>query len=285
MDIEQAQTFLAIVSNGSFLEAAERLHVTQSTVSARIRNLEEELGNKLFIRNRSGAKLTMAGHRFMPHAKSLILTMSQARHDVGLSDRFKGSIRIGGRIALWEDFLPRWVGWMRNAEPDISINSDIGFEDDLMRRLIEGSIDIGVMYTPSHAPDVIVEHLFDETLVFVSSSPETKWPDDTYIHVPWGPSFYNNFHEHFPDTEHPAQYVNIGWLGIQLIMANGGSCYLPIRMAREYIKEGELFIVEGAPEFKHSAYMVFSRKTESEVLLSALEGMRTIAAQEIAMSA
>jgi DNA-binding transcriptional LysR family regulator len=284
MDIEQAHTFLAIVSNGSFLEAAERLHVTQSTVSARIRNLEDELGNTLFIRNRSGAKLTTAGHRFLPHAKSLILTMSQARHDVGLSDRFKGSIRIGGRIALWEDFLPRWVGWMRNTEPDISINSDIGFEDDLMRRLIEGSIDIAVMYTPSHAPDVIVEHLFDETLVFVSSSPETKWPDDTYIHVNWGPGFYKNYHEHFPDTENPAQYVNIGWLGIQLIMANGGSCYLPIRMAREYIKQGKLFIVEGSPEFKHPAYMVFSRKTESEVLLSALEGMRTIAAQEIAMT-
>ena len=63
MDIDQARTFLAIAAHGSFLEAARRLHVTQSTVSARIRNLEAELGVRLFVRNRSGASLTPAGQR------------------------------------------------------------------------------------------------------------------------------------------------------------------------------------------------------------------------------
>jgi hypothetical protein len=52
---------------------------------------------------------------------------------------------IGGRIALWEGFLPRWVGWMRRSAPDVSIQSEIGFEEDLMRRLIEGTLDIGLM--------------------------------------------------------------------------------------------------------------------------------------------
>jgi DNA-binding transcriptional LysR family regulator len=283
MDIEQARTFLTIAANGSFLEAADRLHITQSTVSARIRNLEGELGVKLFIRNRAGAKLTTAGRRFLPHAKTLLLTVAQAQHDVSLSTGYKGSLRIGGRIALWEDFLPAWVGWMRRSAPDVSINSDIGFEDDLMRRLVEGTLDIGVMYTPSHAPDLIVEHLFDETLMFVSSDPDTRWPDDDYIYVDWGPGFYNKHREHFPDMERPAQYVNIGWLGIQLIMANGGSCYLPVRMAREFIKQGRLFQVKDSPEFIHPAYMVFERKSQNEILLQALEGLRKISAQEIEM--
>jgi len=63
MDIDQARTFLAIAAHGSFLEAAKRLHVTQSTVSARIHNLESDLGAQLFVRNRSGASLTSAGRR------------------------------------------------------------------------------------------------------------------------------------------------------------------------------------------------------------------------------
>lgn len=280
MDIDQARTFLAIAAHGSFLRAAEQLHITQSTVSARIRSLETELSAQLFIRNRAGARLTAAGQRFLPHAKSLLLTIAQAQHDVGLPGGYRGSLRIGGRIALWEEFLPRWVGWIRTQAPDVSIHSDIGFEPDLMRRLIEGSIDIGVMYTPSHAPNVIVEHLFDEVLVLVSSDPNTKLPGDDYIYVDWGPGFYNKQREYYPDLEHPAQHVNIGWLGIQLILTSGGSCYLPIRMAREYIRRQRLHIVPGSPEFMHPAYMVFSRESENGFVLQALEGLRQMAAGE-----
>ena len=90
MDIDQARTFLAIAAHGSFLEAASRLHVTQSTVSARIQHLEADLGARLFVRNRAGATLTPAGRRFLQHAKTLVLTVEQARHDVGLPSRFRG---------------------------------------------------------------------------------------------------------------------------------------------------------------------------------------------------
>lgn len=284
MDIDQARTFLAIAGHRSFLEAAKRLHVTQSTVSARIRNLESELGAKLFVRNRAGATLTAAGHRFAHHAKSLVLTVEQARHDVGLPSRFRATVRIGGRIALWEEFLPGWVGWMRCRAPDVSIQSDIGFEEDLMRRLVEGSLDIGVMYTPSHAPGLIVEHLFDETLVMVSTNPETRWPGEDYVYVEWGPGFYAKHLESFPDLGRPPQVANIGWLGIQLILANGGSCFLPIRMARGLIQMGRLHQVETAPEFIHPAYMVFPRRANSEVLQQAIEGLRELAHKEQAVA-
>jgi len=280
MDIDQARTFLAIAAHGSFLEAAKRLHVTQSTVSARIQSLESELGPRLFVRNRAGAVLTPAGQRFLQHAKTLVLTLEQARHDLGLPSRYRATLRVGGRIALWEDFLPHWVGWMRRTAPDVSIRSEIGFEEDLMRRLIEGTLDIGLMYTPSHAPGLAVEHLFDETLVMVSSRPDTRWPGDDYIYVEWGPGFYARHREHFPDLERPAQVVNIGWLGIQLILANGGSCFLPVRMARPLLRDGRLFRVTDAPEFPHPAYMVFPRATDSEVLHQALTGLRDLALQE-----
>lgn len=277
MDIDQARTFLAIAAQGSFLEAAKRLHVTQSTVSARIQNLEAALGVRLFVRNRSGASLTPAGRRLLQHAKTLVLTVEQARHDVGLPSRYRASIRVGGRIALWEGFLPRWVGWMQKAAPDVSIRGEIGFEEDLMRRLVEGTLDIGLMYTPSHAPGLMVEHLFDETLVLVSSRRDTRWPGDDYIYVEWGPEFYVKHRDSYPDLERPAQVVNIGWLGIQLILTNGGACFLPIRMARPLIDEGRLFQVAEGPEFAHPAYMVFPRESDSEVLRRAVEGLRELA--------
>ena len=279
MDIEQARTFLAIVAHGSFLEAASRLHVTQSTVSARIQHLEDDLGARLFVRNRAGATLTPAGRRFLQHAKSLVLTVEQARHDVGLPSRYRATVRIGGRIALWEGFLPRWVGWMRAAAADVSIRSEIGFEEDLMRRLVEGTLDVGLMYTPGHAPGLVVEHLFDETLVLVSSRRDTRWPGEDYIYVEWGPGFYARHRESYPDLERPAQVVNIGWLGVQLVLANGGCCFLPVRMAQPFIDAGRLFLVKEGPEFTHPAYMVFPREADSEVLHLALHGLRELAAE------
>lgn len=282
MDIEQARTFLSITAHGSFLEAARQLHLTQSTISARIQRLEEELDARLFIRNRSGASLTQAGRRFLAHAKRLVLTAEQARHEVGLPSRYRATVRIGGRIALWEGLLPRWVGRMRQLAPDIAIRSEIGFEEDLMRHLVEGTLDIGLMYTPSLSPGLTVEHLFDETLVLVSTRPDDTGPGDDYIYVEWGPGFYAQHTQSYPDLERPAQVVNIGWLGVQLILNNGGSCFLPARMAAPFVSTGQLHRVAGTPEYVHPAYMVYPRENDSPVLAQAVEGLRVLAGEEIA---
>jgi len=284
MDIEQIRTFLSVVANGSFLEAANRLYVTQSTVSTRIQRLESYLGVTLFVRNRSGAGLTPPGQRFLRHAKSLLLTLEQARHDIGLPSRFHASITVGTRIALWEELLPRWVGAIRKQMPDISIRSEIGFEEDLMRSLIEGRMDVGIMYTPQHSPGLQIEHLFDETLVLLTTDPDRPWPNDDYIYVDWGPAFYALHSSCYPNLESPPQTVNIGWLGVQLIISNGGSCFLPIRMAKSLIQAKKLFHVPDSPKFRLPTYMVFPRDSDSMVLRQVLDSLRLLAKQQMAVN-
>lgn len=277
MDIDQARTFLAIADCGSFIEAAGRLHLTQSTVSARIRRLEEELGARLFVRNRSGAALTMGGRRFAEYAKRLVLTAEQARHHVGLPSRYQSTLRIGGRIALWEGLLPAWVRWMRRQETSVALRAEIGFEEDLMRRLIEGTLDIGLMYSPTHSPGLVVEHLFDETLMLVSSRPADTHPGDDYIYVEWGPAFDIQHTLSYPELEPPPQVVSIGWLGIQFMLSNGGACYLPARMAEPLIAAGRLHAVAEAPRYPLSAYMVYPKQLDNPVMPLALDGLRQLA--------
>lgn len=280
MDINQARTFLVITAHGSFQQAARQMHLTQSTISARIQRLESELNTSLFIRNRNGASLTPSGKRFLDYAKRLVLTADQAKDDVGLSDRYRATIRIGGRIALWDGFLNKWVGWMRSNADDVIIRSEIGFEEDLMHRLIEGTLDLGLMYTPSHSPGLVVEHMFDETLVLVSTRPDDTGPGDDYIYIEWGPGFYTQHAQSYPDLEQPSQIANIGWLGIQILLTNGGSCFLPARMAAGFIADGRLHRVPDSPEFINPAYMVYSRHSNSQALELALEGLRRLAEKE-----
>jgi DNA-binding transcriptional LysR family regulator len=107
-----------------------------------------------------------------------------------------------------------------------------------MRRLIEGTLDIGLMYTPGHGPGLVVEHLFDETLVLVSSRADEGTPGEDYIYVERGPGFHHQHARSYPDQGRPPQIVNIGWLGVQLVLANGGSCFLSARMAEPLIASG-----------------------------------------------
>jgi DNA-binding transcriptional LysR family regulator len=163
---------------------------------------------------------------------------------------------------------------MRKNFPDISIRSEIGFEEDLMRRVIEGTMDVALMYTPQHSPGVHVQHLFDETLVLLTTDPEKSWPDENYIYVDWGPAFYAQHSSNYPDLERPAQVVNIGWLGVQIIISNGGSCFVPYRMAKPLIETSQLFLMPDSPQFKLPTYMVYQLNSDSIVLEQVLDSLR-----------
>lgn len=280
MDIDQVKTFLAVAAHGSFLEAAAQLHVTQSTVSARIQSLEQQFGARLFVRNRAGASLTHAGERFLRHAKTLLLTYEQARHEVGLPSRFRASLTLGARIALWDSLLPRWIGRLRRSMLDISLNTEIGFEEDLMRRVIAGTMDLALMYSPRQAAGIRVEYLFDETLILVGPDPERRVLDDSYVYVDWGPTFFAQHRQVYPELERPAQTANIGWLGLQLILANGGTCFVPERVAASYLEGGCLERIHDSPSLCLPTYVVYPAAGSPAVVDAALATLRALIAEE-----
>jgi DNA-binding transcriptional LysR family regulator len=271
MDVEFARTFLAVAAAGNFVRAAQRLHVTQSTVSARIQALENQLGATLFRRGRSDAK-------------TMVQTLEQAKHDVGLPMGFRGSLTLSGRLALWDGFLPQWVERMRGTYPDISLWVEAGFEEGIMHGLVQGMVDIGVMYTPESRPGLGIERLFEEVLVLVSTEPSTPWPYKGYIHMDWGPEFHAQFTTSFPDLAPAAITVNIGWLMMQQILHCGGSGYFPLRIARELIDQGHLWRVQDSPSFSLPAYMVFPVDRQDDMLASALDSLRALGAEERAAS-
>jgi DNA-binding transcriptional LysR family regulator len=286
MDTELARTFLTVVAAGNFVSAAERLHVTQSTVSARIRALEDQLGCTLFVRNKAGTTLTSAGRQFQKHAGTLVRTVEQARHDVGVPRGFRASLTVGGRFGLWEQLLLKWLPIMREIAPDVSLRVEIGMEADLMQGLVEGRLDIGVMYTPQSRPGLKVEQLLEERLVLVSTDARRRpQPGPGYVYIDWGPEFYAKHSASFPDFIGPGLTANIGWLGLQHILENGGSGYFPLRLARSHLKKGRLIRLTEAPEFSLPAYVVFPTEGDPDLLDRVLSSIRHVAAVEMVTNA
>ena len=135
-------------------------------------------------------------------------------------------------------------------------------------------MDVALMYTPQHSPGLQVLHLFDETLVLLTTDPAKPWPDEDYVYVDWGPAFYAQHSSSFPDLERAAQVVNIGWLAVPIIISNGGSCYVPMRMAAPLLKSRQLFYLGGRPQFQLPAYMVYPQKSDSPVLEQVISSLR-----------
>jgi DNA-binding transcriptional LysR family regulator len=278
MDTELARTFLTVVTAGNFISAADRLHVSQSTISTRIHTLENQLGSTLFVRNKAGTTLTSAGRQFQRHAATLVRTIEQARHDIGIPEGFSGTLTIGGRIGLWEEFLVRWLQQMKEAKPEISIRAESGLEPELMQSLVEGRMDIGVMYTPQRRPGLIVEQLFEEKLILVSTDPKGKpEPQPGYVYVDWGPEFYVRHSACFPQFGGPPLTANIGWLGLLHVLENGGSGYFPRRIVLPYLKTKRLNLIANAPDFSMPAYVVYPLERDRDLYVGAIEIMHRIA--------
>jgi len=282
MNIDLARTFLEIVETGNFNKAAERLEVTQSTVSMRIKALEDELGRPLFVRSKTGAELTAAGTQFRRYAAAMVRVWEQARQEIALPPGFRTVLNVGGQFSLWDRLLVQWIPWMRTALPDVAVRAEVGLSDGLMRRLGEGTLDIGVMYSPQARPGLHIEKLLEERLILVSSRRDAgeSWHRD-YVFVDWGPEFRQGHGQAFPDLPAPAVTVGLGALGLQYVLSSGGAGYFPMRVVRSYLAAGRLFAVEGAPEFRRPAWLAHPQEEAREPwFATALDGLRHVASLE-----
>ena len=279
MDIDLARTFLAVVETGSFVEAADRVFVTQSTVSMRIKSLEDRLGKILFERSKAGASLTPAGVQFHKHALAMVRIWEQARLEMALPQGYKAALTVGGQYSLWDGFLLDWVARMRSKAPQVAVRTQAGFSSVLMQHLLDGTLDIAVMYTPESRPGFEVEMLFEEELVLVSSErrPSGK-PGKKYIYIDWGPEFRADHTLNFPDLSTPGLYMELGSLSLSYLLENQASGYFPKRLVVPHLTQGRLKLIAQAPTFHYPAYVVYPTDGNSQILDLALKTMKKVAA-------
>jgi DNA-binding transcriptional LysR family regulator len=273
MDIALARTFLEIVSSRSFVRAAERLHVTQTAVSARVKALEDLLGRKLFVRNKAGATLTSAGEQFLRYASTLVQVWERARQQVAVPPGRRAVLTVGCEISLWDPLLLDWLLWMRNAAPDLALRTEVGFPHDLLNRVSEGTLDIAVVYAPQQRPGLRIELLIEEKLVLVTTSRHKSPQQADYVYVDWGPEFAAQHSLAFPELASAGVSASLGPLGREYLLAAGGSGYFRLDVVRSHLESGRLHLVPGAPEFLYPAYAVYAETADPKVG-SALAGLR-----------
>jgi DNA-binding transcriptional LysR family regulator len=281
VDIELAKTFVEIVSTGSFIKAAERLHVAQTTVSARVRLLEQQLGRPLFVRNKAGATLTPAGEQFLRFAPTFVQLWQRARQQVAVPDGHRAVLTVGSEVSLWQPLLVEWVREMRRSHPDIALRVHVDVPQDLITHVASGLVDIAIMYAPQHRPGLEIDLLMEEELVLVTTDLKTYRANDPhYVHVEWGPDFSLHHAVSFPDST-PSVVANLGPLALNYVLSEGGSGYFRMNVVQPYLKSGQLHVVPGAPHFSFPVYALHSVNVDVDTLGTALKVLRAVASVEV----
>jgi len=277
MDIELARTFIEIVSTGSFIRASERLNVAQTTVSARIRSLEQQLGRSLFVRHKGGASLTPAGEQFLRHAPMFIQLWQRTLHQVAVPPGRRAVLTVGSEVSLSQPLLLDWVLWMRRSLPDIALRVHVDVPQDLINQVASGMVDVAIMYAPQHRPGLKIDLLTEDKLVLVTTSTEARPLDTTeYVYMDWGPDFMLHHGMNFPDVT-PGILMDLGPLALSYVLAAGGSGYFRMSAVQPHISAGRLHLVPEMPQFAYPVYAVQSASADESVVGPALTGLHSIA--------
>lgn len=249
MQMELIDTFLDLCETKSFNQSAERLGVTQSTVSSRIKSLEAEVGVKLFQRSRSGTALTTHGLRFEPHARSLRhdwVTALNATRDTALAGV---TMRVGLQHDLLSVDIERLITAFRDVLPDTAFFFEADYSGQMCADLISGSQDIAVLYSPVHQPDLYFESLGEVSYVMVSTmvSELSDVDADSYILGNYAPTFAHAHANLLPSMTHVSLSIGQNAAMVDLLTSLSGSAYILRHSAEKLVRSGMCQFVQDAP--------------------------------------
>ena len=169
MNIELLKTFLTAAELKNFTKAAQRHHVVQSTVTARIKDLENELGVQLFVRDQKNVVLTEKGHRFLVYAKQIVDCESMAVKEMHSELVYQEQIRIGVSHSLYtchlEKIIQTYLEYAKYVSMDIKVNDSV----QTIWNLLDNVVDLSFSYTTFAGSQVQSYPFRTEKLLLVTS--------------------------------------------------------------------------------------------------------------------
>lgn len=228
MDTELLKTFLEVSRTRHFGRAAESLYLTQSAVSFRIRQLENQLGANLFTRHRNNIRLTPAGERLLPYAESLMGTWQLAKKEVARSMQHS-ELSIGATASLWEACLTPWLQLLYQQREALQLEARIAPRQALVKQLHERQLDLLITTESPKMDEFSSQLLGNLSLRLFSAEGTDPGVDKRYIKVEWGADFHQHEGHMLAGDTAPILSTTSAHLARQLLITTGGYAFLPSR--------------------------------------------------------
>lgn len=266
MDTELLKTFLEVSRTRHFGRAAEALYLTQSAVSFRIRQLENQLGVNLFTRHRNNIRLTTAGEKLLPYAETLMNTWQAACKEVAHTSRHN-EFSIGASASLWECMLNAWLGrlyQLQEPQSGLQFEARIAQRQSLVKQLHERQLDLLITTEAPKMDEFSSQLLGHFTLALYCSSPARKKSELNYLRLEWGPDFQQHETGLIAADEVPVLTTSSAELARQQLSALNGCSWLPVNWANE---KGGLHTVADSATLSRPLYAIWLQNSDKYSLI------------------
>src|SRR5712675_725817 len=169
VDFKSIETFLWVVTLGSFRGAAQRLNTTQPAISQRIAQLEREMGVKLLNREHRVASPTPSGRQMMVYAEKLIGLRSEMMAAVGDRSAMRGVLRLGVAETIVHTWLSQLIKSVNRAYPNLTVEIEVDITSNLRTRLLAQEIELAFLLGPLTGPTIGNRVLCDYSVGFLAS--------------------------------------------------------------------------------------------------------------------
>lgn len=254
MQIELIDTFLDLAETRSFNRTAERLGITQSSVSGRVLALEAAVGARLFNRSRAGTELSPEGQRFEPHARTLRHEWRETIRQVQASDR--PTIRLGIQNDLAAAQIGELVADFRKGLPKAAFYIEPDYSNQMCADTLSGTLDFALLYSPKPHPDLHFVSLGQISYRMVSSD-VTQRADLTvgrYIFTHYSDAFATAHRQLLPEMVQASLSVGQSATAESLLLAMGGAAYVLSDTADRLQATGQFQAVADAPLLTQPVY-------------------------------
>lgn len=271
MNTDLLRTFLEVARTRHFGHAADNLCLTQSAVSARVKQLEELVGGPLFTRQRNNILLTPAGERLLPHAGNLMASWQLALQEVGVPKQQNMQLAIGGTSNIWDTFLQSLLPTLGQKFSTLYIRTEINQPQYLLRSLLGGRLDVVVMLDAPSNVDIDTRKIGQLELTMVCNMPGKvleQVPEIGHVFVDWGTALNLQQARMFAEPIAPILHTGQSHIALEFILRHRGAAYLPKSLVASYIEEGTLFEVGDAEAIFQDVHLVYSTDGDRVARLS-----------------
>ena len=279
MTLKQLEAFYWAATCASFAVAAERLHLSVSSLSKRIAELEEALGQPLFDRSGHKAALTEAGQRLLPQAGDILASAERIRASVAQSAGLVGRCRFGVGELTALTWLPRLIGVVRAAHPGLVLEPYVDIGQVLEQRVADGELDFAVIAGRSSrvgiASATIGQAAFSWVAAPAALQGETRMSPALLarlplVTLPEGAGTTRIIDDWLAGREAPGERLCCNnWGAIAGLLIEGtGVGLLPSHWAAALEAEGSLRVLEGEPALAALPYSFQFRRDDARALIT-----------------
>lgn len=169
MNLKQLETFVQIVEKGSFGAAADALHTTQSTVSARVKDLEHYFGVELFDRSAHRAQLTPKGRELFAMSSQVVAALEHLRERISDGSSLTGTLRLGVVGVVAGTWLPALLRVLRERHPALQLEVDVSLSKSLVQKLRGADLDVAIIAGRLDDDELRCESVGEERFAWMAS--------------------------------------------------------------------------------------------------------------------